>query len=95
GRERPVSWQYRQALVALGTAPSSGHLTVDSLLGSDRGAAAAARPAAPALPYPSRPASRPGAASGSASASRSVSGAGPLSPSRVPSLPPPPPAAVP
>ncbi|MFE2849959.1 AAA family ATPase [Streptomyces lavendulae] len=92
GRERPVSWQYRQALVALGTAPSSGHLTVDSLLGSDRGAAVAARPAAPALPYPSRPASRPGAASGSASGS--VSGAGPLPPSRFPSLPPPPPASV-
>lgn len=52
GRGRPVSWQYRQALVALGTAPSSGHLTVDSLLGSDRGAGPG--PGTTGLPLPSR-----------------------------------------
>ncbi|MFD8980542.1 AAA family ATPase [Streptomyces sp. NPDC059564] len=53
---KPASWQYRQALVALGTAPSSGHLTVDSLLGSDR--VPAPRPAA-AEPSPSPSASVP------------------------------------
>ncbi|MFH7597391.1 AAA family ATPase [Streptomyces racemochromogenes] len=35
-RGRAAGWQYRQALVALGTAPFSGHLTVDSLLDDDR-----------------------------------------------------------
>ncbi|MFF7613155.1 helix-turn-helix transcriptional regulator [Streptomyces lavendulae] len=100
GRGRPVSWQYRQALVALGTAPSSGHLTVDSLLGSDRGAAAAPRPATPALPLPSRSASGSASgsdsrsASGAASGSDSRSASGPLPPSRFPSVSPPPPASV-
>lgn len=109
-RGRPVSWQYRQALVALGTAPSSGHLTVDSLLGSDRGATAARRPGTPELPLPSRSASASasasvsvsasgsgsgaGARSASGSASRSPSGAGPLPPSRFPSVSPSPPASV-
>ncbi|MCC2278054.1 AAA family ATPase [Streptomyces sp. ET3-23] len=46
----PASWQYRQALVALGTAPFSGHRTIDSLLGSG---ATAARPA-PAKPPAAR-----------------------------------------
>ncbi|MFI6689430.1 AAA family ATPase [Streptomyces sp. NPDC050485] len=57
GPGRPASWQYRQALVALGTAPYSGHLTVDSLLGSDR--VAALRPAAAEPPPPSASASVP------------------------------------
>ncbi|MEV6124051.1 AAA family ATPase [Streptomyces sp. NPDC052077] len=45
-RGRAAGWQYRQALVALGTAPFTGHLTVDSLL------AAARPPAGPTPPHP-------------------------------------------
>ncbi|MEU2834740.1 AAA family ATPase [Streptomyces lavendulae] len=93
GPGRPASWQYRQALVALGTAPYSGHLTVDSLLGSDR--VATLRPAAaePPSPSPSPSASAPASASvptrvpaspaapppaGSAAPGRTAAGAGPL-----------------
>ncbi|MFG2232643.1 ATP-binding protein [Streptomyces sp. NPDC048723] len=79
GPRRPASWQYRQALVALGTAPYSGHLTVDSLLGSDR--VAALRPAAAEPPPPSAspspaPAAQPPA--GRAAPGRRAAGAGPL-----------------
>ncbi|MDJ0460170.1 LuxR family transcriptional regulator [Streptomyces sp. H27-C3] len=75
GPGRRVSWQYRQALAALGTAPFSGHLTVDSLLGSDR---AAARPSALVTGpvHPSAPAP-PRAAAGGAPG-RVGGGAGPL-----------------
>ncbi|MEU8438241.1 AAA family ATPase [Streptomyces sp. NPDC029216] len=52
-RGRAAGWQYRQALVALGTAPFSGPLTVDSLLGDDRSAAG---------PVPARDAPAPGPA---------------------------------
>ncbi|MEV7545015.1 AAA family ATPase [Streptomyces sp. NPDC089915] len=56
-RGRAAGWQYRQALVALGTAPFSGHLTVDTLLDDDRTApgpvpAGAAHPGPDALPHP-------------------------------------------
>ncbi|MFD0378986.1 AAA family ATPase [Streptomyces sp. NPDC127112] len=52
-RGRATGWQYRQALVALGTAPFSGHLTVDSLLDDARTATG---------PVPDRPAPARGAA---------------------------------
>ncbi|MFI9629699.1 AAA family ATPase [Streptomyces sp. NPDC052042] len=54
---RAAGWQYRQALVALGTARFSGHLTVDSLLGDDRAAAGPApapRPDPAGQPEPER-----------------------------------------
>ncbi|MFD8142247.1 AAA family ATPase [Streptomyces sp. NPDC059708] len=56
-RGRAAGWQYRQALVALGTAPFSGHLTVDSLLDDARTAPGpvpdgAAQPGPDALPHP-------------------------------------------
>lgn len=53
-RGRAAGWQYRQALVALGTAPFSGHLTVDTLLGDHRGAAGP-------VPDPDAPAGAPDA----------------------------------
>ncbi|MCY0960402.1 LuxR family transcriptional regulator [Streptomyces sp. H27-H5] len=78
---RPVSWQYRQALTALGTSPFSGHLTVDSLLGSDR--AAALRPPAAELPAAGPPSPSPTADSRppgrtEAAVRRTTAGAGPL-----------------
>lgn len=60
GPGRAASWQYRQALVALGTAPFSGHLTVDSLLGGDRAAAQRPPAAEPVRPSPpARPTASP------------------------------------
>ncbi|MCX5071077.1 AAA family ATPase [Streptomyces sp. NBC_00513] len=84
GPGRPASWQYRQALVALGTAPYSGHLTVDSLLGSDRGAGARRpAPGGPLAPNPSTSGPASASVPGPAHVPASVPASAPAAP-RVP-----------
>ncbi|MFE3020802.1 AAA family ATPase [Streptomyces sp. NPDC059256] len=69
-----ASWQYRQALVALGTAPRFGHHTVDSLLHSDQAALPSAPPRTPALrrPAPSKGAPLAGGSAALSAAERKV-----------------------